>query len=127
VCNVPPQGGRKHPHQEYIQVNTEHFSSFAAVRSSVWTRSSSDASAATRLGSPRRRDGQVDPACQHHGARRAGGPVEVRVDPEFIGRLPVVSVLNELVESELIMILTETKNAMIKQYSKLFRDGRREP
>jgi len=55
-----------------------------------------------------------------HGARRAGRPAEVRNDSEFVGRLPVVSVLNELSEDELISILTETRNAMIKQYSKLF-------
>ena len=129
TCNVPPQGGRKHPHQEYIQVNTERSCSSAAARSSGSTKSC------------RKRIGQQDDGLQQSVARSRGSsaPREaVRhvepedllgfgMIPEFIGRLPVLTALDALTEEEMVMILTDTKNAMIKQYTKLFCDGRRPP
>ncbi len=121
VCNVPPQGGRKHPHQEYIQVNTEHIL-FICGGAFVGL----DKLVQRRIGSHELGFGKGDEKAKV--THRANITEHVEPEdllkfgmiPEFVGRLPVVSVLNELVESELIAILTETKNAMIKQYSKLF-------
>ena len=121
VCNVPPQGGRKHPHQEYIQVNTEHIlficgGAFIGLDKIVQRRIGGHA---LGFGGP---EGAADIA----DSTRVSEHVEPEdllkfgMIPEFVGRLPVVSVLNELTEAELISILTETKNAMVKQYSKLF-------
>jgi len=120
TCNVPPQGGRKHPHQEYIQVNTEHIlficgGAFIGLDKIVQRRTGGHT-----LGF-----GKADEAAK---SERGGITEQVEPEdllkfgmiPEFVGRLPVVSVLNELTEAELISILTETRNAMIKQYSKLF-------
>jgi ATP-dependent Clp protease ATP-binding subunit ClpX len=117
TCNVPPQGGRKHPHQEYIQVNTEHIL-FICGGAFIGL----DKIISRRVGNRTLGFGKEE---------RAGNlPDRAHVEPEdllkygmipeFVGRLPVVSVLNELTEAELVSILTETKNAMIKQYSKLF-------
>jgi ATP-dependent Clp protease ATP-binding subunit ClpX len=121
VCNVPPQGGRKHPHQEYIRVNTEHIlficgGAFIGLDKIVRRRvaghvlgfgKSGDEVASVSSASVLR---HVEPE----------DLLKFGLIPEFIGRLPVVSVLHELTESELISILTETRNAMTKQYSKLF-------
>jgi ATP-dependent Clp protease ATP-binding subunit ClpX len=120
VCNVPPQGGRKHPHQEYIQVNTEKIlficgGAFVGLEKIVQRRLGG-----TTMGFHTRdaRDPEVV-------AREAIHSVEPEdllsfgLIPEFIGRLPVVSTLDALSEDELLMILTDPKNAMVKQYAKL--------
>ncbi len=121
VCNVPPQGGRKHPHQEYIQVNTEHIL-FICGGAFIGL----DRIVQRRIGGHALGFGKEDEAAQSADSVSANELVEPEdllkfgMIPEFVGRLPVVSVLRELTEPELIAILTETKNAMIKQYSKLF-------
>ena len=121
VCNVPPQGGRKHPHQEYIQVNTEHIlficgGAFIGLDKIVQRRIGGHA-----LGFAKADDtfkvadhGSINDHVEPEDLLKYG------MIPEFVGRLPVVSVLSELTEAELVSILTETKNAMIKQYGKLF-------
>lgn len=122
VCNVPPQGGRKHPQQEYIQINTEKIlficgGAFVGLDKIIERRLG-----AKTLGF-------------HSGGPIAGGDgpsmsqdvslvepedlLSFGLIPEFIGRLPVVSSLNALTEDELVLILTEPKNAMVKQYCKL--------
>ena len=121
VCNVPPQGGRKHPHQEYIRVNTEHIlficgGAFIGLDKIVQRRIGGHV-----LGFGKA-EGEVDQG-NHVSVVRHVEPEDLLkfgLIPEFIGRLPVVSVLNELTESELISILTETRTAMTKQYAKLF-------
>ncbi|MFZ4681179.1 MAG: ATP-dependent Clp protease ATP-binding subunit ClpX [Terrimicrobiaceae bacterium] len=120
VCNVPPQGGRKHPHQEYIQVNTEKIlficgGAFVGLDKIVERRTGGKT-----LGFHSRdfRDSDVI-------ARESIQGVEPEdllsfgLIPEFIGRLPVVSTLDTLTEDELMAILTDPKNAMVKQYAKL--------
>ena len=121
ICNVPPQGGRKHPHQEYIQVNTEHIlficgGAFIGLDKIIQRRAAGSvlgfgrAEENANLDDPSRKATLVEPE----------DLLKFGLIPELIGRLPVVSVLNELTEPELISILIETKNAMVKQYSKLF-------
>ncbi len=121
TCNVPPQGGRKHPHQEYIQVNTEKIL-FICGGAFVGL----DKIVQKRIG--HRMMGFNSPTLEVEAAlaREAVRHVEPEdllsfgMIPEFIGRLPVLSALDALTEDELVAILTDTKNAMIKQYTKLF-------
>jgi ATP-dependent Clp protease ATP-binding subunit ClpX len=121
TCNVPPQGGRKHPHQEYIQVNTEKIL-FICGGAFVGL----DKIVQKRIG--QRTMGFNSPTLEVEAAlaREAVRHVEPEdllsfgMIPEFIGRLPVLSALDALTEEELVAILTDTKNAMIKQYTKLF-------
>jgi ATP-dependent Clp protease ATP-binding subunit ClpX len=121
TCNVPPQGGRKHPHQEYIQVNTEKIL-FICGGAFVGL----DRIVQKRIG--QRTMGFNTPTLEVEAvlAREAVRQVEPEdllsfgMIPEFIGRLPVISALDALTEEEMVAILTETKNAMIKQYTKLF-------
>jgi ATP-dependent Clp protease ATP-binding subunit ClpX len=121
VCNVPPQGGRKHPHQEYIQVNTEHIL-FICGGAFIGL----DKIVQRRIGGHALGFGKADETVKVADRTSVTEHVEPEdllkfgMIPEFVGRLPVVSVLSELTEAELVSILTETKNAMIKQYGKLF-------
>jgi ATP-dependent Clp protease ATP-binding subunit ClpX len=120
VCNVPPQGGRKHPHQEYIQVNTEKIlficgGAFVGLEKIVQRRLGG-----TTMGFHTR--DVRDPDVVTREAIHSVEPEDLLsfgLIPEFIGRLPVVSTLDALSEDELLMILTDPKNAMVKQYAKL--------
>jgi ATP-dependent Clp protease ATP-binding subunit ClpX len=117
-CNVPPQGGRKHPHQEYIQVNTEKIL-FICGGAFVGL----DRIINKRLGNLGFQAAMSSAASvQIHEALRHTEPEDLLsfgMIPEFIGRLPVVSALDALTEDELMLILTDTRNAMVKQYIKL--------
>jgi ATP-dependent Clp protease ATP-binding subunit ClpX len=121
TCNVPPQGGRKHPHQEYIQVNTEKIL-FICGGAFVGL----DKIVQKRIGN--RVMGFAGPTLEVEDALRKEAVRHVEPEdllafgmiPEFIGRLPVLSSLDALTEDEMVQILTETKNAMVKQYTKLF-------
>jgi ATP-dependent Clp protease ATP-binding subunit ClpX len=119
-CNVPPQGGRKHPHQEYIQVNTEKIlfvcgGAFVGLEKIISRRLGSKIlgfhSKPTRTAEDQPED-----------TLRNTEPEDLLsfgMIPEFIGRLPIVTALDGLTEDELMLILTETRNAMVKQYTKL--------
>jgi ATP-dependent Clp protease ATP-binding subunit ClpX len=121
TCNVPPQGGRKHPHQEYIQVNTEKIL-FICGGAFVGL----DRIIQKRIG--QRTMGFNSPTLEVEAALAKEAVRHVEPEdllsfgmiPEFIGRLPVISALDALTEEEMVAILTDTKNAMIKQYTKLF-------
>ena len=120
VCNVPPQGGRKHPHQEYIQVNTEKIlcscgGAFVGLDKIVHRRLGGRA-----MGFHTREEASQD-FLKHEALKRVEPEdlLSFGLIPEFIGRLPVVATLDELTEDELVTILTEPKNAMVKQFTKL--------
>ena len=121
TCNVPPQGGRKHPHQEYIQVNTEKIlficgGAFVGLEKIIQKRIGQRTMG---FNSPTL---EVEAALAKEAVRHVEPEdlLSFGMIPEFIGRLPVISALDALTEEEMVAILTETKNAMIKQYTKLF-------
>jgi ATP-dependent Clp protease ATP-binding subunit ClpX len=124
VCNVPPQGGRKHPHQEYIQVNTERIlficgGAFVGLDKIIQRRVGKNT---LGFGRPKVTENQ-DTSLPPTAVLRQVEPEDLLnfgLIPEFIGRLPMISVLDELTEEELVEVLTETKNALTKQYTKLF-------
>src|SRR3984885_15092102 len=122
VCNVPPQGGRKHPQQEYIRVDTTNIlfvcgGAFVGLERVIQRR----------MGKNVMGFGAIDEAHKNMAAERAEiiqyAEPEYLLNfgfiPEFIGRLPIVTTLAELTEPQLISILTEPKNALTKQFAKL--------
>ena len=121
TCNVPPQGGRKHPHQEYIQLNTQNIlficgGAFVGLDKIVQRRIGGKAlgfHARTGTGT------QIPSASGMLAAVEPEDLLAFGMIPEFIGRLPVIATLDQLSEAELVRILTEPKNALVKQFSKL--------
>jgi ATP-dependent Clp protease ATP-binding subunit ClpX len=124
VANVPPQGGRKHPHQEFTPVDTTNIlfvcgGAFVGleriIERRVGRRSMGfHAEVQGNVPSPSRRNIAILEQVQPIDLIKYG------MIPEFVGRLPVVSVLNDLDEAALIEILTKPKNALVRQYQRLF-------
>jgi ATP-dependent Clp protease ATP-binding subunit ClpX len=119
-CNVPPQGGRKHPHQEYIQVNTEKIlficgGAFVGLEKLIQRRMGNKV-LGFQVG-----ETQAQSLSGQEALRRTEPEdlISFGMIPEFIGRLPIVTALDTLNEDELMLILTDTRNAMVKQYNKL--------
>ncbi len=122
IANVPPQGGRKHPHQEFTPVDTTNIlficgGAFVGLEKVIERRVGqksmgfhTDATPATATKRNLELLDQVQPA----------DLIRYGLIPEFVGRLPVVGVLADLDKSALVRILTEPKNALIKQYQRLF-------
>ncbi|MFH1158112.1 MAG: ATP-dependent Clp protease ATP-binding subunit ClpX [Pseudomonadota bacterium] len=121
IASVPPQGGRKHPQQEFLQVDTTDIlfvcgGSFAGLEKIISRRgrSSSIGFGAEVKGPDDRRAGEVLKEVQPEDLLKFG------LIPEFIGRLPVIATLDDLDEVALVKILIEPKNALVKQYARLF-------
>jgi ATP-dependent Clp protease ATP-binding subunit ClpX len=122
VCNVPPQGGRKHPNQEYIQLDTSNIlficgGAFVGLDKIVQGRIGSKA-----MGFDTQHNLRQDevPLSELLRDTQPEDLVHFGMIPEFIGRLPMVAVLDELSRSDLEHILQNTKNSLLKQYGKLF-------
>jgi ATP-dependent Clp protease ATP-binding subunit ClpX len=122
VCNVPPQGGRKHPQQEYIRVDTSNIlficgGAFVGLEKVIQRR----------LGRHVMGFGAIGETHKTISAGRAEILQHVEPEdllnygfiPEFVGRLPIVTTLTELTEAQMVSILTEPKNALTKQFAKL--------
>lgn len=125
VSNVPPQGGRKHPHQEFMQVNTKNIlficgGAFEGIEKMIAQRVSSSAMGfGADVKSPKDKE-STDMLKQVS----SQDLVKFGIIPELIGRLPIVTPLEALDEDALVRILDEPKNALIKQYKVLFKaDG----
>ncbi|OOY51363.1 ATP-dependent protease ATP-binding subunit ClpX, partial [Solemya velum gill symbiont] len=122
VASVPPQGGRKHPQQEFLQVDTSNIlfivgGAFSGLEKVIRDRSEKGGigfSADVRSKDEERNLGEVFSDVE------AEDLIKYGLIPEFVGRLPVVATLEELDEEALVRILTEPKNALTKQYGKLF-------
>lgn len=115
IANIPPQGGRKHPQQEYIQVDTTNIlficgGAFVGLNDIIAQRTGKRLVGFGTHRTPEEKDlSQVEPE----------DLIKYGMIPEFVGRMPVVATLEELNEDALVRILTEPKNALIKQYQKL--------
>jgi ATP-dependent Clp protease ATP-binding subunit ClpX len=122
VASVPPQGGRKHPQQEFLQVDTTNilficggaFSGLEKIISQRGRSGSAIGFGADVRSPEERRAGELLREVEPEDLLKFG------LIPEFVGRLPVVATLEDLDESALIKILTEPKNALVKQYQRLF-------
>ena len=124
VCRIPPKGGRKHPDQEYIEVDTSNIlficgGAFVGLDKIVSSRSGRQA-----IGFNAGNDAQADAGASEDGVLEA---MDVRPEdlvkfgliPEFTGRLPVITAMKDLTEDDLVRVLTEPKNSLVKQYRKL--------
>ena len=125
VSNVPPQGGRKHPNQEFIQINTANIlficgGAFDGMREIVENRlgrATVGYNAPTLSAAERKKGADLHKVTQQD-------IIKYGLIPELVGRLPVITVLDPLDKEALVRILTEPKNALTKQYKKLFEyDG----
>jgi ATP-dependent Clp protease ATP-binding subunit ClpX len=127
IANVPPQGGRKHPHQDFIQINTQHIlficgGAFEGLDKIVEKRLGSNKTMGFKA---------TDTSADEHTSNlltqlNPDDLLKFGLIPEFVGRLPITVSLDSLDRESLIRILTEPKNAVIKQYQKLMRLDRAE-
>lgn len=122
IASVPPQGGRKHPQQEFLQVDTTHMlficgGAFDGLEKVIRARSEKSGigfSAEVKAKEDGRSNSKILQAVEPEDLIKYG------LIPEFVGRLPVTTVLEELDEQQLVQVLTEPKNALTKQYTQLF-------
>lgn len=122
VANVPPQGGRKHPQQEFLHVDTKNIlficgGAFAGLEKIVETHGSESSNSigfGAKVGKDEKSVGQILKDVRPEDLIKYG------LIPEFTGRVPVIATLDDLDETALIKVLTEPKNALVSQYSSLF-------
>ena len=120
VANVPPQGGRKHPHQEFLQIDTTNIlfivgGAFVGLEQIIRNRIGKQGLGFTpHFEAADRKDHDVLPMAQPADLIRYG------LIPEFVGRLPVMATLQDLGKEDLVTILTQPKNALTKQYERMF-------
>ena len=130
VANVPPQGGRKHPHQEFTAVDTTNIlficgGAFVGLEKVIGRRVGKKALGFRAIADADVKEGEVTPIRAQRDSEllRQAEPQDLLkygLIPEFVGRLPVLGILDELDEAALIEILTKPRNAILKQYAKLF-------
>ena len=130
VANVPPQGGRKHPHQEFTAVDTTNIlficgGAFVGLEKVIGRRIGKKALGFKAIADPDAKEGLATPIRAQRDSEilRQAEPQDLLkygLIPEFVGRLPVLGILDELDEAALIEILTKPRNAILKQYAKLF-------
>ncbi len=120
IANVPPKGGRKHPHQDFIKIDTTNIlfilgGAFIGLEDIISRRLGKSVVGFVSSGTKKKKDSdyilsQVQPE----------DLIKYGLIPEFVGRVPIVATLSELTEDELVEILYKPKNALLKQYKKLF-------
>ncbi|MBM4103906.1 MAG: ATP-dependent Clp protease ATP-binding subunit ClpX [Planctomycetes bacterium] len=123
IANVPPQGGRKHPEQAYIQIDTSHIlficgGTFIGLENIVKKRLGR-----RMIGFGSEQSGREDKKTDYSSVIKQVTPedvIEYGMIPEFVGRLPIITTLTSLDEKALVRILTEPKNALVRQYQRLF-------
>jgi ATP-dependent Clp protease ATP-binding subunit ClpX len=130
VANVPPQGGRKHPHQEFTAVDTTNIlficgGAFVGLEKVIGRRVGKKSLGFRAIADTDVKEGEVTPIRAQRDTEllRQAEPQDLLkygLIPEFVGRLPVLGILDELDEAALIEILTKPRNAILKQYAKLF-------
>ncbi len=123
IANVPPQGGRKHPYQDCIQIDTSNImficgGAFVGLEKVVEQRTGKKSIGFIQPGEPQPREKRTADILQH---LEPDDLVKFGMIPEFIGRVPVVAVVDSLDEEALMAILTEPRNALVKQYQKLLK------
>src|ERR1700691_173393 len=128
IANVPPQGGRKHPHQEFTPVDTTNIlficgGAFVGLERLIGRRVGKKALGFKALSEKDAQESNILPAQRDTELLRQAQPqdlIKFGLIPEFVGRLPVIGILDELDEEGLVEILTKPRNAILKQYQRLF-------
>ena len=122
MASVPPQGGRKHPNQDFLQIDTTNIlficgGAFDGLEKVIRSRTETFGHRLRRRPSKSKEERQVSEVFRE---AEPEDLIKFGLIPELVGRLPVVATLGELTEDALVQILTEPKNALVKQYQKLF-------